>query len=214
MSPTPLSSPPQASGPQFTFAGYAAETTFPVVGFWPRAGARIIDMIVINLTALFSGVFFAIVIGIAAAVGKRPHGWLEGRLSGFSFVGLLFGLIGSLLFHTTCEALHGSSPGKLMLGQVVLSEGGTPCGVKAAFGRSCAYFVDALFFGAVGYFAMSGSPLLQRNGDKWFHTVVCKRSEVDPAMLRSGGRFLVALLIALVLNAGMMGLGLIARLVL
>jgi uncharacterized RDD family membrane protein YckC len=168
-------------------------------------------MIIINITAFFSGLFFAIVIGIAAALAGRPHGWLQNRLGGFSFVGLFFGLIGSVLFHTTCEALHGSSPGKLMLGQVVLSEEGTPCGVKAAFGRSCAYFVDALFLGAVGYFAMSGSPLLQRNGDKWFHTVVCKRSEVNPAMLRSGGRFFAALLIALVLNAGVMGIGLVAR---
>src|SRR3954466_10289376 len=212
MSTTPLSGPP-ATGPQFTFGGYAAEATLPVVGFWPRAGARIIDMIIINITAFFSGLFFAIVIGIAAALAGRSQGWLQGRLGGFSFVGLFFGLIGSVLFHTTCEALHGSSPGKLMLGQVVLSEEGTPCGVKAAFGRSCAYFVDALFLGAVGYFAMSGSPLLQRLGDKWFRTVVCKRSAIDPTQLRSGARFVGALLIALVLNAAFVALGMVVCLI-
>src|SRR3954468_2173908 len=200
-----------SSGPQFTFGGYAAEATLPAVGFWPRAGARIIDMIVINIAGFFSAFFFVVLIAAAGAVAGRSPGWLQQRMAGFSFGAFFLALIGSVLFHTACEALHGSSPGKLMLGQVVLSEEGTPCGLKAAFGRSCAYFVDALFLGAVGYFAMSGSPLLQRLGDKWFHTVVCKRSEVNPAMLRSGGRFFAALLIALVLNAGVMGLGLVAR---
>jgi uncharacterized RDD family membrane protein YckC len=171
-------------------------------------------MIVINIAAFVSIVFFSILIGIAGAMaGRSPH-WMQQRLSGFSFAALFFGLGGAILFHAVCEGLHGSSPGKLILGQVVLSEDGMPCDFKAALGRSCAYVVDSLFFGAVAYLAMSGTPLQQRHGDKWFHTAVCKRSEIDPTQLRSGGRFIAALAIALLVNAGFVGLGLAARLIL
>jgi len=171
-------------------------------------------MIVINIAAFVSLIFFSLLIGIAGAVAGRSPSWMQQHLSGFSFAALFFGLAGAILFHATCEGLHGSTPGKLILGQVVLSEDGMPCSFKAALGRSCAYLIDALFLGAVAYLAMSGTPLQQRHGDKWFHTAVCKRSEVDPTRLRSGGRFVAALAIALLVNAGFVGLGLVARLVL
>jgi uncharacterized RDD family membrane protein YckC len=209
-----LTPTPPVPNSQFTFGGYAAAATLPAVSFWPRAAARVIDMILINVAALASLFFFGIVIGVAGVLAGRSPAWIHERLDGFSFAALFCGLIGAMLFHAAFEGLHGSSPGKLILGQVVLSEDGMPCSFKAALGRSCAYLIDALFFGAVAYLAMSGSPLQQRHGDKWFRTVVCKRSEVDPTRLRPGGRFVAALAIALLANAGFVGLGLVARLVL
>src|SRR6266851_4800838 len=50
--------------------------TLPGVSFWPRVGARVIDLVVHNLIALFSG----LLIGILLAIGEGFHGSTPGKL--------------------------------------------------------------------------------------------------------------------------------------
>src|SRR5258708_37280109 len=77
---------------------------------------------------------------------------------------------------------------------------GSPCGFGPAVIRNLAYFIDALFFGLIGYMAMQKSPQQQRYGDQWAHTLVAKRALIPPQSLRDGGRFAVPLLLAIAVD--------------
>jgi uncharacterized RDD family membrane protein YckC len=125
---------------------------------------------------------------------------------------IVFSLLGTVAYHTTCESLHGSTVGKLALSMTVVQEDGSPCHVKSALIRSFAYFVDALFFGLIGYFAMQKTPQQQRHGDEWAHTVVCKRIKVAPQNVRSGAQFVLALFFAVMADAALIMIGLLLKL--
>ena len=99
--------------------------------------------------------------------------------------------------------MHGSTVGKLALSMVVVQEDGAPCGLRGAVVRELGYFVDALFFGIIGYMAMQKSIREQRHGDEWAHTVVCKRSLVSPEKLRRADRFVLALILASIADAAL-----------
>src|SRR5713101_1580153 len=164
------------------------------VGFWPRAGARIIDTILYYVVGYCAGILFAVLVVVAAA--GHPDPLQIAKMSQTGIIGFAVALLGAVAFHTICESVHGSTPGKLVFSMVVVQEDGSPCRPGPALIRSLAYFVDALFFGLIGYFAMQGSPEQQRNGDEWAHTIVCKRFRVQRQNLRGGGRFVLALLLA------------------
>jgi uncharacterized RDD family membrane protein YckC len=107
-------------------------------------------------------------------------------------------------YHTVCEGLHGSSLGKFLLGQVVVTDQVRPVGLRAAFIRSLAYYVDTLFLGLIGYLAMRKTRLAKRHGDNWAGTFVTRRSQVPIATLRSTGRFAGALALALAVDAAIL----------
>ena len=120
-------------------------------------------------------------------------------------------LLGSILLEAICEGLHGSTPGKYLLGIVVVREDGTPCRLGAAFIRSFAYLIDSLFFGLIGYFAMQKTPQQQRHGDEWAHTIVCRRSWLAQQNLRGFGQFLMAFLLGAMADAALIILGLMMK---
>jgi len=197
---TPIPAPlPTTREPQFSFGGYTGQPgALTGVTFGPRFLARIIDFAIHFVIALISGVVLGIMVAIAVSAAGGNVSQVSHRMFGgeVGFVAQLFAVVGAAVFSLVCEAVHGSTPGKLLLGMVVLQEDGTPCGWKGATIRELGYFVDALFFGIVGYYAMKGSPLHQRNGDKWADTIVVKRADAPSGSLRSGGRFVGALLLA------------------
>jgi hypothetical protein len=121
-------------------------------------------------------------------------------------------LLGAILLEIICESVHGSTPGKLVLGMVVLQEDGTPCRTQSAVIRSFAYLIDALFFGLIAYSAMQQSPQEQRLGDKWAETVACKRSDAPPASLGGPGRFALGLLFALLVDSALSMVALLLKL--
>jgi uncharacterized RDD family membrane protein YckC len=172
----------------------------------------VIDLVVHYAIAIVTGLFIGVAIAIAAAGDPVASRAALVHLRETSVLAFVFSIIGSAMYHTVCEALHGSTLGKLICGIVVLDETGQPCGPRAALGRSFAFYVDGLFFGIVGYMAMKGSPLDQRNGDKWFHTIVATRKGVPATALRSGGRFLLALVAAMAADAVFMMIALVAKL--
>jgi uncharacterized RDD family membrane protein YckC len=185
--------PPVALTNDFpTFGGYSSQPgELEGVGFWPRAAARIIDTVVHYVVGIFSGILFGILVFIASA--GHPDPVRLARLGHTGISGFVLALLGLVVFHTICESVHGSTPGKFVLSMVVVQEDGSPCRPRSAFIRSLAYFVDSLFFGLIGYFAMQKNPKEQRHGDEWAHTIVSKRSLVLPQNLRGGGKFMLGL---------------------
>ena len=200
-----MSAPPQP--PPFTddttaqYSGYAEGarvSTIPDgVGFWPRAGARIIDTLVHTIVGLATGLTLGVMAAVAAASTGGNFDAFVAKLDRSSPLDFVIGFLGFLAYHTISEGLHGSSLGKLVLGQVVVTDQVKPCGVRAALARNLAYLVDTLFLGAVGYLEMKKTRLQKRYGDKWAGTFVARRSQVPIGTLRSTGRFLGVLALAL-----------------
>jgi uncharacterized RDD family membrane protein YckC len=166
-------------------------------GFGVRAGARVIDMVIHNVVAVVVTFGLAFVVAIYAAIAQVPGQELIERLGRMTVLSILAALVASVAYHWVAEGLHGSSPGKMILGLAVLSEDGQPCGSRAALLRSLAFFVDGLVFGVPAYTSMRDSPQQQRYGDKWARTIVVRRRSVPAAHLRSTLRFNLALLLAL-----------------
>jgi uncharacterized RDD family membrane protein YckC len=195
-----------------SFGGYSSSPgEIEGVGFWPRAGARVIDAILHILVGFCTGILFGILIFIAA--GGHPDPLRLSKMQHTGIIGIVAALLGSVAFHTLCESVHGSTPGKLVFSMVVVQEDGSPCRPKGAFIRSVAYFVDALFFGLIGYLAMQKSNQEQRHGDEWAHTVVCKRWRVAPKNLRTGGRFALGFFLAMIVDASVIMTGLLLALI-
>jgi uncharacterized RDD family membrane protein YckC len=197
-----------ATSSTFSFGGYASEPTgLAGVSFWPRVGARTIDLVVHDCVTFAAGIFFTIL--LAAASGGHIPLWVLVKLRHLGFTGFVFGLLGSFVYHVACVAVHGSTLGKRALSMVVVQEDATPCRVGPAIVRELGYFVDALFFGLIGYSAMQKSLKEQRYGDEWADTVVCKRSSVAADQLRSEGRFVLGLMLAMMADAALTMVGLL-----
>jgi uncharacterized RDD family membrane protein YckC len=206
MSITPQVGPLSALGPYSSPPG-----EIQGVAFWPRVAARVIDFIVHYMVSIVAAFFFAILLVIAA--GGRPNPQLSERIRHTGIAVFAFSLLGSIAYEIVCEGVHGSTLGKLALGMVVVEEDGTPCRIKSAVIRSFAYLVDALFFGLIGYMAMKGSLKMQRHGDEWAKTVVCKRTAIPANNLRSGSQFAVALFFAVMLDAAFIIFGMFLNLI-
>ncbi len=196
------------SPPTFSFGGYATEPAgLAGVSFWPRVGARVIDLVVHYCISFAAGIFFTIL--LAAASGGRIPLRVMVKLRHLGFTGFVAGLLGSFAYHVVAVSVDGSTLGKRILSMVVVQEDGTPCRVGPAIIRELGYFVDALFFGLIGYLAMQKSVKEQRHGDEWAGTVVCKRSSVAPDQLRGGGRFVLALMLSVMADAAVLMIGLL-----
>lgn len=195
------------STPTLSFGGYATEAAgLPGVTFWPRVLARVIDYILHYCVTYAAGALFvALVLG--ASGGHMPP-WVLFRFRHAGLTGFASGLIGFVIYNVICVTFHGSTLGKRLLSMVVVQENGTRCRFVPSVIRELAYFIDSLFFGLIGYMAMQKTYQEQRYGDQWASTVVCKRSDVIPEQLRSGGRFILALMLAVMVDAAaaMMGL--------
>lgn len=191
-----------------TFGGYAPDPTqIEGVSFWPRAGARVIDMIIHYIVTFLAGMLFMIMLVVASAGHASPV--LLARLQHTGIVGFVFTLMGGFAYHVVFTRLHGSTVGKMAFSMVVVQEDGSPCGLKSALIRELGYFVDALFFGLIGYSAMNDDIRHQRHGDNWADTIVCKRSGIARDKLRGADRFVMALVFALIADAALLMLGLL-----
>ena len=191
-----------------TFGGYAPEQSqLQGVTFWPRVGARIIDLLVHYIVSFLSGILFVIMLVIASGGHASPVAMA--RLGHTGVAGFVFALLGSFAYHVVFTSVHGSTVGKIALSMVVVQEDGSPCTFKSAVIRELGYFVDAMFFGIIGYSAMKDDIKQQRHGDDWAHTIVCKRSLIPRDRLRGGDRFAIALVFALIADAAFTMLGLL-----
>jgi uncharacterized RDD family membrane protein YckC len=142
---------------------------------------------------LFVGVLSGILLVILVRTGWIAPGW-EGRIKGLNIAGYGFSALGGLLYHSLTESIYGASLGKLACGLRVVTEEGQPITMRKALLRSLAYFFDALFFGLVAYASMKESPLNQRYGDRWAHTVVISSKDLPSNSRRGAELFVLALL--------------------
>jgi uncharacterized RDD family membrane protein YckC len=193
-----------------SFGGYADQAGLQGVSFWPRAFARLIDTVIHYCVGFVVGILFVIMLTIASG-GHVPPLILR-KISHTGLPLFVAGLAGMVAYHVIFTVVHGSSVGKQMLSIVVVREDGTPCGIKAAIVRELGFFVDSLFFGLIGYLAMQKNAREQRYGDEWAETVACKRSAVQPEALRGAGRFVLALMFALMADAAILMIGLLVQL--
>jgi uncharacterized RDD family membrane protein YckC len=158
-------------------------------GFWIRALARIIDMTYGILLGLIGGVLGGIILAILEVVGSVSPGW-EQRIQGMSTAGFGLSLLGSFLYHTLSEGIHGATLGKLICGLRVLQQDGRPSSLKGGVIRNLGWYVDGLFFGLIGYLSMVKTPLKQRYGDVWGKTIVIKTKDNPVSDTRSAIHFI------------------------
>ena len=175
--------------------GLSITDTKPVIkgaGFWIRALARILDMLAGTMLGFVAGILGGLALVILQGLSIVEPGWLA-RVSSEKWVLWLASLVGGLCYQTVCEGICGASVGKLVCGLRVLSEDCSPCGLKQAFIRSLAYYIDSLVFGLVGYLEMNKTLMEQRHGDRWAKTVVVQRSQVPEGSKPSGWRYFLAI---------------------
>ena len=189
-----------------SLSGYAA----PVAGlkgvtFWPRLLARLIDFSLFYIVGSATGILFGVLLAVASG-GRVPLPVLH-RLSQMHVPVFIAGILGSFAYFVICETVHGSTLGKLALSMQVVQEDGSPCRLKSAIIRELGYFVDALFFGIIGYFAMKDEAEHQRYGDQWADTIVCKRSDAPVESRQDGARFVLAVMLGTFLNMAILMVG-------
>src|SRR5580704_5700514 len=183
-----------------SLGGYATEQSGLVgVSFWPRAAARLIDLVVHFAVRYGTGYLFGLMLLVASG-GHVPR-LIIFKLRHPGLTGFAFTLLGAVAYHVIFTTVHGSTLGKRILSMVVVQEDGSPCRLKSAVVREFAYFVDGLFFGIIGYMAMQESAQEQRHGDNWAHTIVCKPEVVGTDNLRGAGRFVLAMMFAIMADA-------------
>ena len=154
-----------------------------------RVGARLVDVVV------HYGVIFYAVVWIsmlAAIVVPERMDAITAKLGENTFFGVILGVLGSVLYHTCMEGIHGSSIGKRLFGLTVLNAEGGPCSLWQGWKRSLAFLLDSFFFGMVGYGAAKSSPMKQRVGDDWAGTVVVRTRSVPASFRRSGKELFAA----------------------
>ena len=154
-----------------------------------RVAARLVD-VAVHYGVSFYAIFW---LSMAAAVAvPEQMDAIIARLGENTFFGVILGVLGSVLYHTCMEGMHGSSIGKRLFGLTVLDAEGGPCSLRQGWKRSLAFLVDSFFLGMVGYSAAKGSPMRQRVGDDWADTVVVRTRSVPVPLRRSGKELFAA----------------------
>lgn len=180
------------------------------VSFWPRVLARVIDFVIHYLLGIGAGILFAVSLRVASG-GPLPAAVLL-RMSRRSFAPFFAGVFGSFAYDVICTSVSGSTLGKLLLSMQVVQDDGSPCRPKSAIIRELGYYVDALFFGIIGYAAMKDDPMHKRHGDDWAGTIVCKRANL-PASARQGGsmKFLLGFMLGAFADIALLTLGILVQ---
>lgn len=190
------------------------DPTLPIgSSFWIRFLARFIDLVPHYVAIFFSFIPAGILLLIYAQLAHKDFNLLWRQIIPGSWFWYLFAILGSMTFHVISEGLHGASLGKLICGIAVMSEDKKPCSMRQALGRSAAYYIDGLFFGAIAAMNMSDSQMKQRLGDKWCRTVVCKRRDLPDEIRRSGWRFFGVFCLAFWANAFIQSIGLVIHVI-
>lgn len=191
----------------------ASSTPIPSgAGFGIRFLARLIDIIYGTSFGFIIGFVVAIIFAVLAHIGKLDPDWPQ-LMQKSSLTSLGLSLLGGLLYHSIAEGFGTVTIGKLICGLRVVQIDGRPATMKGAFIRDLGYFIDALFFGLVGYQSMQKGPLRQRYGDVWGETVVVKKGIFQPQPMRNPWRMFAGIMMGTVLWIAMLVLGLILKVI-
>ncbi len=147
----------------------------PYAGFWSRAAARIIDLLII--IAAFNLIYLADRLGADAGLWTGM-GLDEGSPAGagFSMANVLRGLFFltfPVFYYVYLHGTYGQTFGKMALKIKVVNEDGTPLDYRKAFLRWLGYFLCDLTF-YIGYLWAAFDRRKQGLHDKVCHTVVVR----------------------------------------
>lgn len=159
----------------------------PFAGFWSRAAARIIDLIII--IAAFNLIYLADRLGADAGLWTGI-GLNEGSRTGagFSLANVfrgLFFLTFPVFYYVYLHAMYGQTFGKMALKIQVLNEDGTPLDYRKAFLRWLGYFLCDLTF-YIGYLWAAFDPRKQGLHDKVCKTLVVRTDVPFPVPAAAG----------------------------
>jgi uncharacterized RDD family membrane protein YckC len=145
--------------------GGAVPGTMEYGGFWPRAGAKVIDHIIlsaVNMIFMFSLIFSSF--GFSANMRGEPS-----PLQIFMFIaayGLIF--VFSVGYSVWFLVKYGATPGKMALGLKVITAEGSPISVGRAFGRFFAELLSAMIC-YIGYIMVA----FDKEERKALHDILC-----------------------------------------
>lgn len=147
----------------------------PFAGFWSRAAARIIDLLII--IAAFNLIYLMDRLGADAGLWAGM-GLDEGSRAGaeFSMANVLRGLFFlafPVFYYVYLHATYGQTFGKMALKIKVVNEDGTSLDYRKAFLRWLGYFLCDLTF-YIGYLWAAFDPRKQGLHDKVCKTVVVR----------------------------------------
>ncbi len=166
------------------------------VGFGLRGAAQLLDFVINYLLTIALAVALGIAVGfISRLTGRSVEPFIE-QMNRMSVARWALYSIAGMAYHILGEAIHGSTPGKMILRITVRSSDGGYCGFGQALIRSLAFWIDSLVFGLPALISMRGSPSRQRLGDKWAGTVVVRIRSLEGSQRRTGACFLEATLAA------------------
>lgn len=166
--------------------GHGAGSDFPYAGFWSRAAARVIDLLL--LLAAFN--LFFLLDRYGADAGLWANGGLEEGFAGeeFSPANVLRGvfLLGfPIFYYVYLHGAYGQTFGKMAMRIRVLNEDGTPIDFRKALFRWLGYFLCdlTLYF---GYFWAAFDARKQGLHDRVCRTIVVRDPHGAP-FERDGG---------------------------
>ncbi len=161
--------PPPYGQPQYGQQQYGqpqygyGQAQLQYVSVWPRAGAVIIDSIILGVVLGILG----FIIGLASQNAQGTQGALG--------VVYLLAFIISFGYFIVMEAMWGATLGKMLLGLRVVKTDGSPISWSESVIRNLLRIIDGLFYYLVGAILIWTSPLRQRLGDRAAKTVVVRR---------------------------------------
>ena len=144
-------------------------------GFWSRAAARIIDLVII--IAAFNLIYLVDRLGADAGLWTGM-GLAEGFSMANVFRGLFF-LTFPVFYYVYLHAMYGQTFGKMALKIKVVNEDETPLDYRKAFLRWLGYFLCDLTF-YIGYLWAAFDPRKQGLHDKVCRTVVVRTDVTYP----------------------------------
>jgi uncharacterized RDD family membrane protein YckC len=153
----------------------------PYAGFWSRAAARIIDLVII--IAAFNLIYLVDRLGADAGLWTGIELDEEGLTgAGFSMANILRGLFFltfPVFYYVYLHATYGQTFGKMALKIKVVNEDGTPLDYRKAFLRWLGYFLCDLTF-YIGYLWAAFDHRKQGLHDKVCRTVVVRTDVPSP----------------------------------
>ena len=195
-----------APTPDFHMFGAFADKGLSGAGYVRRAAAKVIDFILLNVAEFLAMILFAVVVLVIAAARETPSELVAARLDRVTFSSLVLGVVATVSYFTLFEWLWGTTPGKRLVGLVVIAEDMTRCSFLAALKRNLALLLEMLCGTIPAALAINGSARAQRHGDRWAGTVVPRRESVAPALVGTPVSFLLALLAVLSMTGVTMAL--------
>jgi uncharacterized RDD family membrane protein YckC len=153
----------------------------PYAGFWSRAAARIIDLLII--IAVFNLIYLLDRVGADAGLwtgtGLDEQGPAAAPLSMTNVLRGLFFLAFPVFYYVYLHGTYGQTFGKMALRIKVVNEDGTPIDYRRAFLRWLGYFLCDLTF-YIGYIWAAFDHRKQGLHDKVCHTVVVRTDAPYP----------------------------------